>query len=249
MNSTVRSFLAIDVDSNLINKILDIQNQLKSNNIISNSEDTLKYVNRNNFHFTLKFFGDVNNKNITDIKKSVDNVLNSYSKFTIDISGFGAFPNKNKPRVLWIGIDNYINNCNNNIIDNSNNNSNNINNLNNHNYINKGSTNINKHFNDNRDNENTLSNLQKELDTSFSNIGFKKEKNYKSHITIARVKYINNKHRTQNNNDFLNELKNEINIFSNINIGKMTVSTIYLKKSELSPSGPIYTNIKTFELN
>lgn len=99
------------------------------------------------------------------------------------------------------------------------------------------------------DTNNKLFKLQKDLDTNFSNIGFKKEKNYKSHITIARVKYINNKYRIKSNNEFLNDLTHEIKKLNNINIGNMNVSKIYLKQSELSPNGPIYTNIKTFELN
>ena len=82
-------------------------------------------------------------------------------------------------------------------------------------------------------------NLQKDLDKEFKKLGFKKERNFISHLTIGRVKSPKNK----------KELRNTIEKFEDIEIGKMNVSKICLKKSTLTPHGPIYENIKVFELN
>lgn len=54
ISNKFRSFLAINIKPNLINKILDIQSQLKSNEIISNSEDALKYVKKKQFSLYIK---------------------------------------------------------------------------------------------------------------------------------------------------------------------------------------------------
>lgn len=87
-------------------------------------------------------------------------------------------------------------------------------------------------------NNNTLSNLQKELDKEFNKIGFPKEKNYKSHLTIGRMKTAKNKQKVQET----------IKENENIIIGEMTVKNVYLKKSNLTPNGPVYENLEEFLL-
>ncbi len=81
-----------------------------------------------------------------------------------------------------------------------------------------------------------FSELQKDLDQEFSKMGFKKEKSYIPHLTIARVKGPQNKEL----------LKEKIMELESIEIGKMTVEKLVLKKSELTPVGPIYTDVKEF---
>ena len=63
---------------------------------------------------------------------------------------------------------------------------------------------------------------------------FKKEKNYVPHITIGRVKNISDKEKLSQT---LKNLKKKYH-------GKMEVKKIYIKSSTLTPSGPIYKNIK-----
>ena len=81
-------------------------------------------------------------------------------------------------------------------------------------------------------------NLQKDLDKEFGKLGFKKERNFISHLTIGRVKSPKNK----------KEIRETIDKLENIEIGQMRVSKISLKKSTLTPQGPIYEDIKVFEL-
>ena len=45
-----------------------------------------------------------------------------------------------------------------------------------------------------------------------------------------------------------NEVKSTIESFTDAEIGSMKVDKIILKKSTLKPSGPIYDDIKVFEL-
>ena len=44
------------------------------------------------------------------------------------------------------------------------------------------------------------------------------------------------------------KVKATIEEFSDIEIGEMTVNRISLKKSTLKPSGPVYEDLKVFEL-
>ena len=84
-----------------------------------------------------------------------------------------------------------------------------------------------------------IKSLQKDLDKEFKKLGFKKERNFISHLTIGRVKSPKNK----------KEIKETIEKLEDIEIGQMNVSKISLKKSTLTPQGPIYEDIKVFELN
>jgi len=47
----------------------------------------------------------VQQKNIARIAKAAARAVDNFSSFQISISGTGAFPKINQPRVLWIGVD------------------------------------------------------------------------------------------------------------------------------------------------
>ena len=67
--------------------------------------------------------------------------------------------------------------------------------------------------------------------------GFRREpKSFHAHITLARVKRYNSSLR-----DMLTKL-------SDVYIGSIPVSNIKIKKSTLTPKGPIYKDIKVIEL-
>ena len=82
-----------------------------------------------------------------------------------------------------------------------------------------------------------LYSLQKTIDDSLSN-EFLKEKEITPHLTLARVKSAAGKEK----------LADFIKINESIEIGSMVVDKIKLKKSALTPSGPIYEDIAVLEL-
>jgi RNA 2',3'-cyclic 3'-phosphodiesterase len=83
-----------------------------------------------------------------------------------------------------------------------------------------------------------FSDIIKNLDDKFSNLGFKKEKNYIPHLTIGRVKSAKNK----------DTLVASIKEMENVQIGSMKVDKLVLKKSDLTPKGPVYSTIEEFKL-
>lgn len=85
-------------------------------------------------------------------------------------------------------------------------------------------------------NPEAFSYIQKGLDQEYAKMGFKKERSYTPHLTIGRVKGSHNK----------DALVSKIKELQEVDIGKMTVEKLILKKSELTPVGPIYTDIKEF---
>lgn len=88
------------------------------------------------------------------------------------------------------------------------------------------------------DGDEILKELHDKLDIEFKKLGFEKDKKFSFHLTIGRMKSAKGK----------NEVKSTIESFTDAEIGSMKVDKIILKKSTLKPSGPIYDDIKVFEL-
>lgn len=76
--------------------------------------------------------------------------------------------------------------------------------------------------------------LQKGIDEGLKKL-FKKERDFKPHITLARVKYIENKE------DFISKLKN-----IKIEGKKVEINNFKLMKSTLTPQGPVYDGVEVF---
>ena len=73
-----------------------------------------------------------------------------------------------------------------------------------------------------------------DVDKKLSNLGFKKEREYVPHLTIGRVKFIENK----------KQLKDKIEKFKDVDFGEFEAKKLKLYKSTLTPNGPIYEVIK-----
>jgi len=63
------------------------------------------WVEINNLHFTYQFLGDVESKNIPELKKSIEEYLIKYDSKLI-IKGLSALPKTNFPKVLYVKIQN-----------------------------------------------------------------------------------------------------------------------------------------------
>lgn len=185
-NSDIRAFLAVDVDTNLLNKIEDVQNILEA------AESPVKFVEPQNLHLTLKFFGDVNEDKLNEISNIISQKVENFDPFDLIIEGVGVFPSLRYIRVIWLGTKNV----------------------------------------------DSFSNIQKELDDEFIKLGFDKERSYIPHLTIGRLKGSTNKE----------VLVEKIEELKDLEIGAMAVNKLILKKSELTPAGPIYTDLMVFDL-
>jgi len=81
------------------------------------------------------------------------------------------------------------------------------------------------------DGVNELEKLAEVIRLKLTHLGFSPDKKFKPHVTIFRVK---NK---------IEDLSSKLEKFSSYSFGKQLVSEIKLKKSELTPNGPIYTDL------
>ncbi|RLI21498.1 RNA 2',3'-cyclic phosphodiesterase [Candidatus Bathyarchaeota archaeon] len=83
--------------------------------------------------------------------------------------------------------------------------------------------------------EEELKNIFDQLEPQLRKLGFQPDpKGFSPHITIARVRTGRNK----------SELIKKLREFVDLNIGTFTVKCLRLKKSTLTPKGPIYTTLR-----
>ena len=86
------------------------------------------------------------------------------------------------------------------------------------------------------DSENKITSLQKEVDSKIEKLGFKKDTRFHPHLTLARVKFVEDKQGFIKN---LKEIKIEKKAFQ--------ITEFKLIKSILTPEGPVYEDISVFQ--
>lgn len=95
----MRLFIAIELSKEIKNQLTAIQERLKA------ASADVKWVLPDNIHLTLKFIGKTESSKIASITKILNKVSRKFKAFKIGISGLGAFPSLNSPRVIWAGAD------------------------------------------------------------------------------------------------------------------------------------------------
>ncbi len=63
----------------------------------------IKLVEPENLHFSLKFFGEVNEDRVKAVREVLTAAAEKFSQFTLAILGIGAFPSAGSARVVWAG--------------------------------------------------------------------------------------------------------------------------------------------------
>jgi len=98
----MRAFLGVSMPQELVQRILKVQEKL--------SDFDIKFVEKENLHFNIKFFRDIEEEKLSKLKEILKDVCSQFEKFDIKIVGIGTFPSKTYIRVIWIGVkDGYTN--------------------------------------------------------------------------------------------------------------------------------------------
>ena len=78
----------------------------------------------------------------------------------------------------------------------------------------------------------SLVELAVQVEEKLSPLGFRSDKPFKPHLTIFRIK------------NRINDISQELNRFKTIEIGRSVISELKFKKSILTPTGPIYSDLQ-----
>ena len=96
-----RTFCAFELSA-------DLRSQLEAH--ISRLQETVPDVRASwsrpeNTHLTLKFFGNVAVDKLPQISAAAERAVKDFSPIQIEVAKTGVFPNANRARVLWIGVN------------------------------------------------------------------------------------------------------------------------------------------------
>jgi len=182
----MRAFIAIEVSDEVRDNLVRAQQR------IGTKAAKIKFVERENFHVTLKFLGEIDDARARDVMEALEGIAKKHKKHRVRVKGIGVFPNPNYVRVIWAGIEN----------------------------------------------DGEINAIAKEVEREMRKLGFKREHNFVAHVTIGRVKFVRDKL----------ELAMALRDLENEDFGEFEVDAIELKRSTLTPRGPIYETVARFEL-
>jgi 2'-5' RNA ligase len=98
--TTVRTFIAIELDRELKAGHQRVQEGLRQ----QVAPRSIRWVRPDAIHLTLKFLGDTPPEKVGAVKDALARAAAQVSPFTFVVSGLGCFPNTQRPRVLWLGL-------------------------------------------------------------------------------------------------------------------------------------------------
>jgi len=157
------------------------------------ADEKIRWVDPDNIHITLKFFGETQEHYISNIADALRAAANTVPAFTLNIENTGIFGSSYKPKVIWFGIDP----------------------------------------------SDELQLLSENVFRELEKIGIKHDRqNFVPHLTIARIKYLQDKKHFQ---QIIDQHKEGF-------IQTEEANEFHLFESILRPQGPLYKVIKSFPL-
>jgi 2'-5' RNA ligase len=183
-----RLFIAIELPPVVLSQLSQIQETLKKHA----PPKTVRWVNPEGIHLTLKFLGDVPVIKRGSLEKALANAVEGHAPFKLAAGGLGCFPNSRRPRVAWVGI---------------------------------------------HDNTEALLALRNAVEASIAPLGYPTENRpFNPHLTLGRVR----REARRNDAQQLGEL---IGSIPTPEPQRWPVTGVSLIRSELKPTGAVYTSL------
>lgn len=99
--AVIRAFIAIELPPDIQNRLEQVSQQLQQ--VLAGSP--IRWVQTSNMHLTLKFLGDVSEKNLDLLTEMIRNEAESHFEHEFSVGGLGAYPSLKRPRVIWVGVE------------------------------------------------------------------------------------------------------------------------------------------------
>ncbi len=188
----VRSFVAIDLPAGVRAELTSLEEKLKARR-----HPFVKWVDPESMHLTLKFLGNVAADSMPQIVGAVSGVAPMHSPFKLQVADTGAFPNWQRPQVVWVGVGGELD---------------------------------------------RLNSLQKGLESVLSPLGFPPESRpFSAHLTLGRLR----DRVTPDDRRRFAEFAQTVEFKTSLSF---EVNAIRLMKSQLTPAGPIYSELAVARL-
>ena len=97
MKKTFRTFVAVEITAPVRARAEELIAKLDGTNADVN------WVEPHNLHLTLKFLGEVHEREIAEVCQTVAQGAAEVEPFDLEVRGAGAFPTAARPRTVWLG--------------------------------------------------------------------------------------------------------------------------------------------------
>lgn len=94
----MRTFIAIEITEEIKTALSAMQKELRR------AQADVTWTKLENIHLTLRFLGEVEEKQLEDVKRICAEASAQFAPFTLKLNGAGVFPNFRQPKVLWAGL-------------------------------------------------------------------------------------------------------------------------------------------------
>lgn len=194
MSENWRLFIAVDLPDQVLDSLRRTQNKLKK----VTPERAVRWVRVEGIHLTLKFLGDTPPDQVDDLVRVLGEAVSTHRCFELHTHGLGCFPNTDRPRVVWVGVNGAVR---------------------------------------------PLGALQADVEQGMQSLGFEAEsRQFSPHLTLGRLS------RNASRQDAM-----QVGEAVQANQSKFPpvswqVDSVSLIRSQLKPSGSVYTHVNSFEL-
>jgi len=100
MTDKMRAFIAVELPDAVLGELRRALNLMREAEI-----HNLRTVRPEGIHLTLKFLGDIENSQVEPLIIAMKKAASEVQPFKIHLGKTGAFPDIQRPRVLWAGVD------------------------------------------------------------------------------------------------------------------------------------------------
>lgn len=99
MTDAYRAFIAFPLPRRVLDYLAGLQHCLAAQGIRA------RWVRPEGMHLTLKFLGRLASEKVDAVAAVLDTIAVYYAPLQLTALGLGVFPDRGRPRVLWVGIE------------------------------------------------------------------------------------------------------------------------------------------------
>jgi len=101
----IRMFIAVPLNPEVIDAIGRVRDIIGEYRDAFSPSRGFKMVRPENYHITLKFLGDVDEREIPAVKDVMEEAVAGLDPFDITLAGYGGLPRIERPRVVYINVE------------------------------------------------------------------------------------------------------------------------------------------------
>jgi len=97
----MRVFFAVDLAPELVDRVVDLRDRFAT----KLGHDGVRWIKRPQIHVTLSFLGEQDEEHVRAAIEAARKIAIDHGRFEISIGGLGAFPDEDRPRVFFLGVE------------------------------------------------------------------------------------------------------------------------------------------------